>query len=383
MSINKGKPPRKKATRKKPKDDVIDQDASLAVEQLLEWLQVTETGPSYREERVELMDAIINSFNLQFGIPVTEYSPEFLRWLYFHELWDRLGPAAPFWAFFYYVHEGMNGWPLLSMFLSYLSGKSILDTVPEHQWKEIQREVSDRFGKDGRLKSLITRVIQTAGRKVDTETIFRLFRKYCNGNYCYIPPWREADWERFDEYADIIYEVSDEMGAQDIAYLGPDLEWMTLHGTEIWTRVEEEAIALTAYYTHSIRKQGTPAELAEWEFIQKQFRGYELINPAWFDWDRLTIPPGAPQMEYCLQVIREQVDVLIFTEFQGYIGRGVWLEVQEARTKAIPIFLLRGQLLYLNPTLQVQDESSWAIHYAKVTVLPFDPISNLKEMIEV
>ena len=356
---------------------------TLDVERLLGWLGITEADPRYDEERVGFLDALINSFYLQFKVHVDSYEPAFLQWVYQLPFWETAyAPEVPFWYFFAYVYDQRNGWPMEELFDMYLRRKGIAGTAPQSETRRIRMEVSQKFGKQGQLERIVSQVLAQHKVRTPSEYYLRLLQKYCNGLAVDIPPWLERDAGFYELEHDTFADILDEMERQQFTYLAPDLEWVQVQGEETWVRTYTDNLAVQVFYAHSKWLEGLPQAAAEWRLVCRQFPDDWVTDPAHINWAHLGITKGPDQMEYCLKFIRDHVQVLIFSEYQGNIGRGVYAEVEQARAKGIPIFLLRSGLFWLNPRLQVYDATDWALKYAKVLETPYEPVRNISEVLE-
>jgi len=109
------------------------------------------------------------------------------------------------------------------------------------------------------------------------------------------------------------------------------------------------------YYAHSVRKYGTPQETKELKSIRRQFGNAEIINPR---------SVGSKVMKDYLDIV-DTVDIVVFSEYYGYIGKGVYEEVMFALNRNIPLFLLRWGKFYKNFDV-VRYGDNWAVYYAKV-----------------
>ena len=87
-----------------------------------------------------------------------------------------------------------------------------------------------------------------------------------------------------------------------------------------------------AYYAHSMRKYNSSEEAEEMAFILKHFKG-EVICP--------NVNLGdLGEIERYLEVI-QSVDCIYVTEYEGYIGRGVFDECAFALDNKINVIVVR------------------------------------------
>jgi len=112
------------------------------------------------------------------------------------------------------------------------------------------------------------------------------------------------------------------------------------------------------YYAHSKRTYGTRKEKKELKLLRKQFPGYEIINPrnlVFLSYDENEI------MKECRSIVR-QAAVVVASEYDGHIGRGVFEELLEAKRKK---YLLRKKNFIENFNIKIVNPDDWAIRYAK------------------
>ena len=122
------------------------------------------------------------------------------------------------------------------------------------------------------------------------------------------------------------------------------------------------------YYSHSKRIYGTSREDVELRAIADHFRGIQIINPGsrqyrekWSSLDESEI------MAECFRLI-EKSEVVVFSEFRGKIGRGVWQELMRAFRLGKSVVLLRnGQFYCVSPSdIEVLNEGKSWVEYAHV-----------------
>lgn len=119
---------------------------------------------------------------------------------------------------------------------------------------------------------------------------------------------------------------------------------------------------MKVYYSHS--KRFLPnADRNAAQHIRRAFPGATIINPRdyeaqfaelyWFE-----------QMDFCFNLL-ESADVFVFAEYGGYIGKGVYAEVERARSIKKRALLLRKGGFYEHFRVELIDED-WAIRYGRV-----------------
>jgi len=112
------------------------------------------------------------------------------------------------------------------------------------------------------------------------------------------------------------------------------------------------------YYAHSKKTYGTRKEKKELRLIQKQFPDYRIINPStliFISQDESGI------MEECKSIAR-QAAVVVASEYDNHIGRGVFEELLETKRKK---YLLRKKNFIENFKIKIVDIDDWAVRYAK------------------
>ena len=112
------------------------------------------------------------------------------------------------------------------------------------------------------------------------------------------------------------------------------------------------------YYAHSKRTSGTRKDKKELRLIRKHFLGYKIINPSslvFLSYDENEI------MAECKSIVR-QAAVVVASEYDGHIGRGVFEELLEAKRKK---YLIRKNQLIENFSIKMVDADDWAVRYAK------------------
>ena len=117
------------------------------------------------------------------------------------------------------------------------------------------------------------------------------------------------------------------------------------------------------YYAHSLCKYSTRTEKAEIRQIRRLLH-CKVVNP------REAVSNaggGSKAMADCLELVRKMPG-LVFSEYTGYIGRGVYAEVALARELGKPVWLLRDRRLYDTFELELLG-GDWAIRYAQVILL--------------
>ena len=111
------------------------------------------------------------------------------------------------------------------------------------------------------------------------------------------------------------------------------------------------------YYAHSMLTYGSKKEKKELKRIKRLFPKCCIINPAKLAFQSFS---GLGIMMECLEYVKKS-DAVVATEFKGYIGKGVFTELNEATKK----YLLRDKHLITDFVIRIADRNDWRIRYAK------------------
>lgn len=95
---------------------------------------------------------------------------------------------------------------------------------------------------------------------------------------------------------------------------------------------------MKVYYAHSLHIYNTPREDMEIFDIRTKFPNAEILDP-----NRIISETSISSqvMKKCIRLVR-QCDVVVFSEYGGHIGLGVYREIQCALSRRIKVYLLRG-----------------------------------------
>jgi len=113
------------------------------------------------------------------------------------------------------------------------------------------------------------------------------------------------------------------------------------------------------YYAHSRLSYGTRKEKQELRLIKKRFPEYHIVNPNGITFMSL-YEDGI--MDECKSIVR-QVQIIVASEYNKHIGRGVFEELSE-KTKAKK-YLLRNKEFIENFSVRTVDGNDWKIKYGK------------------
>lgn len=354
-------------------------------------IQVSPSAPPSIRRRKKVLCAILVCFQRHFGVEPEEYHPQFLKWLLSREFWDADWKQV-YWYLTEYLYDASSCWVIWEYMLVFEDRLEFAIDIPWERRYQIRAEVDEWI--QWKLESIIAQVLQQGGVNPTKEVMvryLRLFRRYCNQINLEIPPWSEHDLPFYETERERIDRILEQLQTEHIQHRGRELRWLaSFYKKDTWSWYTEPGrlypgdyeYRVITYFSHSKRLQGTDRGREELEMIQAQLPHYmRVTNPAEFKWEELRIPYGPEMMEYCLAYIQEHVEILFFSEFQGFVGRGTYLEIQAARQKGIPIFLIRDGKFWLNPVLEIFDEGDWAVEYAKVSTLPFPPLKRLSELL--
>lgn len=115
------------------------------------------------------------------------------------------------------------------------------------------------------------------------------------------------------------------------------------------------------YYAHSKRIYDTLREKKELKYLRKKFAN-NVVDPN-KDIGELG------DMEPYLRKVRE-CDIIVCSEFEKHVGRGVFEEVAEGLRKRKKVFVLKkgifGFCLKKIKGLEVDDYTDWKVYYGRV-----------------
>lgn len=119
------------------------------------------------------------------------------------------------------------------------------------------------------------------------------------------------------------------------------------------------------YYAHSRHIYGTYVENAERTLISRRYPGCEIVNPA-----DMFHGPDAQRIwdEWLRTGGLSSMDILVFTDYNGYVGKGVYTEITYARGLDIPVVYMTHTGRFTKRfILGAPDERDW-IRYSKVMI---------------
>lgn len=113
---------------------------------------------------------------------------------------------------------------------------------------------------------------------------------------------------------------------------------------------------IVAYYAHSMRLYNSRTEKSVLRHLRRLYP--KVINPNELG--------NFGSIQPYLSIIIHIADVVVCSEYQGYVGKGVFEEVQTAIRFKIPVHVVRGR--YLRPVLGIKqhDALDWKIKFGKL-----------------
>lgn len=113
------------------------------------------------------------------------------------------------------------------------------------------------------------------------------------------------------------------------------------------------------YFAHSLRDYNTPKETSDEATIKRFFQ-------------RGTVNPNGKleqrNWQAKAQALIQPCKAVVFTEWQGYIGKGVSFEIEFALEIGLPVYLLRGGQFYRITVENLQPPSDNWVFYRRVNV---------------
>jgi hypothetical protein len=113
------------------------------------------------------------------------------------------------------------------------------------------------------------------------------------------------------------------------------------------------------YYAHSMLIYGTLKEKQELKILRKKFQNVLCPNQ-----DIGDVQKG---MSAYLKIV-EWADLVVVSEYLGFIGKGVYSEIQHAQNNGIPVKCLRGSKLLEVKDTSIYNASDYRIRYGKLIV---------------
>jgi hypothetical protein len=117
------------------------------------------------------------------------------------------------------------------------------------------------------------------------------------------------------------------------------------------------------YLAHSMLSYGTEKEKQEVLFLRKRFPNYRILNPAKYT--------NVKDMSFYLEKVAQSA-MVVASEIDGYISKGVFSEISRALSDNIPVKVIRpidgGYKLFRISGFDVFDENDWKSKYAQLTI---------------
>lgn len=116
---------------------------------------------------------------------------------------------------------------------------------------------------------------------------------------------------------------------------------------------------MKVYYAHSMRIYNTEREAEELEYLHKTYGEENVINPA-------NLRYGNDMPAYFREI--SECDKVISSTYLGYIGRGVYTEIEHAQDEPLPVTVLRGSKKHGFREVNVEgvetfDRNDWSVAY--------------------
>jgi len=110
------------------------------------------------------------------------------------------------------------------------------------------------------------------------------------------------------------------------------------------------------YYAHSMRKYNTEAETYEISQLSQLLPKCEIVNPNGL----------VSNMDESYALV-DTCDALVFTEYQGHIGKGVYCEIEYALKKHLRVAsLFQGKFTRVRSMKEFDVvDVDWGVYYAK------------------
>ena len=111
------------------------------------------------------------------------------------------------------------------------------------------------------------------------------------------------------------------------------------------------------YYAHSMQTYGTLKEKQELKILRKKFPNVLCPNQ--------DIGDAQNGMSAYLKIV-EWADLVVVSEYEGFIGKGVYAEIQHAHNSGIPVKCLRRRKLLEVIDTSIYNPSDYRFRYGKV-----------------
>lgn len=129
-------------------------------------------------------------------------------------------------------------------------------------------------------------------------------------------------------------------------------------------KISKQSIDEFIYYSHSMKIYRSQCEKDEIALISQRFPKKIVINPSNINFLGL---PGANIMDICFFIVKNSA-ITIFSEYMGFIGKGVYDEIIKALNNKKEVLLIRKEIFYSisKKNLRLFDQNDWKIRYAQV-----------------
>ncbi|MCF8227004.1 MAG: hypothetical protein K9J30_14095 [Bacteroidales bacterium] len=114
------------------------------------------------------------------------------------------------------------------------------------------------------------------------------------------------------------------------------------------------------YYAHSMQLYDSVQEMNEHAYLWKLYKGDNLINPKNLEFNK-------PKKFFDFVA---GCDLVVASEIDGFIGKGVFCEIARALSEDIKVLVLRriGKEYSLEPVIGIviENENDWKVKYGKI-----------------
>ena len=117
-------------------------------------------------------------------------------------------------------------------------------------------------------------------------------------------------------------------------------------------------MAKKIYYAHSMQIYNTEQEKKELKYLNILSK-HNVIDP-----NDKTFPENKGILPFLKAI--NKCDILVCSEFNNYIGFGVYQEILFALGKGMPCFVIRKKKLKKIKYVDIHDKYDWKIYFAKI-----------------
>ena len=119
---------------------------------------------------------------------------------------------------------------------------------------------------------------------------------------------------------------------------------------------------MDVYYSHSMRIYDTEREKKEIKFLNRKFG--RVCNPNGdIEW--------RGDMQPYIEAVKKS-DMVVLSEYEGHIGRGVFVEVKTALDEKKPVYVIKNDndafSLHKVDDVNVVDPFDWKVKYGEIKI---------------